>query len=267
MKIKLVVILVVTLIFNACNNGPKVISPASETEKSGSSSGIFSDEESSKPKVDFNAPTASGEFHKVLVNEVLPTSKYVYLHVTEDGEEFWIATRLMDVKKGETYYYKDGLLKTDFESKEYNRVFEKIYLVSNLVVAANHGKENASTSVTDYSQNTLNATKQNIEMHTERIVKHKGSMKISDLVKDPKKYEGKTIQLDGICTKVNPGIMNRNWIHIKDGSKDDFDMVITTDAYIPEGAAFSMKAVVTLNKDFGAGYKYDLILENGEIVK
>ena len=61
--------------------------------------------------------------------------------------------------------------------------------------------------------------------------------------------------------------MNRNWIHIKDGSKDDFDLVITTEAYIPEGATFTIKAMVSLNKDFGAGYKYDLILENGEVVK
>ena len=28
----------------------------------------------------------------------------------------------------------------------------------------------------------------------------------------------------------------------------------------------TIKATVTLNKDFGAGYKYDLILENGIII-
>ena len=67
--------------------------------------------------------------------------------------------------------------------------------------------------------------------------------------------------------KVNPNIMNRNWIHIKDGTKDDFDLVITSDKFVPEGSVVTMKAVVTLNKDFGAGYKYDLILENGTIVK
>lgn len=264
MKTKITLILLIAIIFNACNNGPKVIEPASETENTNTSSGIFSDNDSSKPKVDFNAPMGSSEFHKVVVNEVLPTQKYVYLNVTEEGETFWIATILMEVKKGETYYYKDGLLKTDFESKEYNRVFDKIFLVSNLVAAANHG---ANTSNNNTAEDQLNTTKQEIEMHTDKIVKRQGSIKISELVNNPKKYEGKTIQLDGICTKVNAGIMNRNWLHIKDGSKDNYDLVITTDAYVPEGAAFTIKAVVALNQDFGAGYKYDLILEQGQVVK
>lgn len=61
--------------------------------------------------------------------------------------------------------------------------------------------------------------------------------------------------------------MNRNWIHLKDGSKDDYDLVVTSDVFVPEGTALTLKAMVTLNKDFGAGYKYDLILENGTIVK
>jgi len=123
-------------------------------------------------------------------------------------------------------------------------------------------------STGDFSNTNQSAPqKEDIPMHAEKIVKRQGSMKIADLVKDPKKYEGKTIQLDGICTKINAGIMDRNWIHIKDGSKDDYDLVITSDAFVPEGAAFTMKAVVVLNKDFGAGYTYDLILEQGVLIK
>ena len=61
--------------------------------------------------------------------------------------------------------------------------------------------------------------------------------------------------------------MGRNWIHIKDGSKDDYDLVITSNTFVQEGSMITMKATVTLNKDFGAGYKYDLILENGIIVQ
>jgi len=195
----------------------------------------------------------------------LPTSKYIYLNVTEGEETYWLATRSMEAKVGETYYYKEGLLKTNFESKEYNRVFDKVYLIGSLV-SANHANTVKVETVGDYS-NTNQSQKEDIPMHAEKMVQTKGSIKIANLVKDPKKYEGKTIQLDGICTKINAGIMDRNWIHIKDGSQDDFDLVITTDAYVPEGAAFTMKAVVVLNKDFGAGYKYDLILEQGVIVK
>jgi hypothetical protein len=61
--------------------------------------------------------------------------------------------------------------------------------------------------------------------------------------------------------------MNRNWIHLQDGSKDDFDMVITSNTFVPEGKLITIRAVVNLNRDFGAGYKYDLILENGTLVQ
>ena len=95
----------------------------------------------------------------------------------------------------------------------------------------------------------------------------KGSVKIADLVADPKKYSGKTIQISGQCTKVNPNIMGRNWMHLKDGSKDDYDLVITSSVLIPEGHTVTMVGKVVLNKDFGSGYKYAILLEEGEVVK
>jgi len=61
--------------------------------------------------------------------------------------------------------------------------------------------------------------------------------------------------------------MNRNWIHLKDGSKDDFDLVVTSNTFVPEGQIVTMRAEVSLNRDFGSGYRYDLILENGTIIE
>jgi len=266
MKIKSILIISIAFLSSACNNNPKVIT-STESENSSKSSGVFSDKPSSEIKENRNT-AFSDNLHTVVVNEVLPTEKYVYLNVNEGGEQFWIATRKADVKVGQTYYYKGGLLKTNFESKEYNRVFEKIYLISSLV-ESNHGN---NSGVLNESKPKPKVTlkepvKNDIESLTEKEVQHQGSMKIAELVKDPKKYEGKTVQLSGVCTKINAGIMKRNWIHLKDGSKDDFDLVITSDAFVPEGAQITIKALVTLNKDFGSGYSYDLILENGIIIK
>ena len=86
------------------------------------------------------------------------------------------------------------------------------------------------------------------------------------MVKDPKTYEGKIVQISGMC-KSESGIMNRNWIHIKDGTKDDFDLVITSESLCSGRNRSNYESYCVLNKDFGAGYQYDLILENGTIVK
>jgi hypothetical protein len=266
MKLKTISIIAIACLLSACNNNPKVITSSNEADETNKSSGIFSGESSNDVPSKQNA-TLSNDLHTIVVNEVLPTEKYVYLNVNEGDDKFWIATRKVDVKVGNTYYYKGGLLKTNFESKEYNRVFEKVYLISSLV-ESNHGNNSGVLNTNKTSVTNQKApAKAKIETHAEKIVQHKGSIKIAELVKDPKKYEGKTVQLTGICTKINAGIMDRNWIHLKDGSKDDFDLVITSDAYVPEGKTVTIKALVTLNKDFGAGYSYDLILENGTVIK
>jgi hypothetical protein len=259
MKTKLYSLLILAILVVACQQSPKVITAASNTSEMQSESGIFKKNEDTK--IDFNK-TLPENFHTIKVNEILPTEKYVYLNVNEGSDNYWVAVRSMDVKIGETYYFKDGLLKTNYESKEHQKVFERVYLVSNLVAAKNHGNQ---TSITQYTE-VKNNTKQDIEMHTENVKHQEGITKISELVANPKSFEGKIIIISGTCTKVNPNIMYRNWIHVKDGSQDDYDLVITSDTFIPEGKSFTMKAKVVLNKDFGAGYIYDLILEQGELV-
>lgn len=267
-KINIIVLVIIASCLSiACNNKPKIITASSENESSTKPSGVFSDDNvaSSNSQVDFNKPFTD-EIHKVVVNEVLPAAKYVYLNVNEGDKQFWVATGKKEIKVGETYFYKGGLLKTNFESKEHNRIFETVYLVTNLV-AERHGNNTSNLDMSSSNANQTKSASVNVSTNTDKVIQQKGSIKISELLKDLKKYEGKTIQLTGVCSKVNAGIMDRNWIHIKDGSQDDYDLVITSDTFVPEGKTFTMKALVTLNKDFGAGYVYDLILENGVLVK
>ena len=113
----------------------------------------------------------------------------------------------------------------------------------------------------------LATTKEEIPTHTEEIIEHKGSLKIAEIVANPEEYAGKTVQVTGKCVKINAGIMDRNWIHLQDGSKNDFDLVVTSNTFVAEGTIVTMKALVSLDRDFGAGYKYALILENGIVVE
>lgn len=251
MKIfNLLIMLSMSICINACSNGPKVIStPVSSTDNE--ATGIFADVDS---PIETKETAVSNDVHTVKVLEVLPTSKYVYLNVEEKGEKFWIATGKKEVKVGETYFYKKGILKTNFESKEHNRIFDKVYLVAN-IVAANHGSEQSPK----IEQSPIVH-----EQDTQTV--REGSIKISELVNNKSKYAGKEVQISGKCTKINANIMGRNWIHLKDGSMDEFDLVITSDELVPEGHTVTMTGVVVLDKDFGAGYKYDLIIELGKIV-
>ncbi len=209
-------------------------------------------------------PSVTNDIHTVKVLEALPTEKYVYLRVDENGDEYWIATLKIPVEVGKTYFYKKGLLKRNFESKEYNRVFDKVYLVSK-VVPSDHGASGMMAGNSPMKDAKNNAMKpQKIKPKTIEV---EGSVKIADLVDHIDKYKGKEIQISGVCTKLNANIMGRSWIHLKDGSKDDYDLVVTSDVAIPEGHTVTMKGKVSTDLDFGAGYRYDILVENAKVVK
>jgi hypothetical protein len=248
-----------------CNDGPKVVTAKSDSSTNVPSSGIFSETEAPPSLTPSASAPFSEDLHKVVVQEVLPTSKYVYMNVTEAGEQFWIAAPKQEITVGATYFYRGGLLKTNFESKEHNRVFDRVFLVTNLV-PEKHG-DHSNPLAGDATRSQKLSIKEDIPTHTEAIIEHKGSVKIAELLKNPKQYQGKTVQLTGKVIKVNPNIMKRNWIHLQDGSQDSFDLVITSNSFVPEGSIVTMKGEVSLNRDFGAGYKYDLIIENGEIIE
>jgi len=92
------------------------------------------------------------------------------------------------------------------------------------------------------------------------------SLSIAELVKNPTKYMSSWVLLSGICVKVNTAILDRNWIHIKDGTLDSYDLVITSNDNVKLGDSVTFKGRITLNKDFGAGYSYPLLLEQGTLV-
>jgi hypothetical protein len=93
----------------------------------------------------------------------------------------------------------------------------------------------------------------------------KDCIKISDLLENKKSYSGKTIKVTGQVTKYNPGILGKNWIHIQDGSEfqGGFDLTITTDKAVSVGETITFEGKIALDKDFGYGYFYTVLMEEG----
>ena len=250
-KISSSLVLVAALIMvSSCTDQPKVIQAVATSNETEIKSAALPDGHA----VSFESPTQPvSEVHQVTVKEILPTTRYVYALVKENDSEYWVATNKMALEIGATYYYKNGLLKSNFLSKEHNRTFEKLYLVSSLV-PNNHGLKSGETP-----------TKKAPVANT-KFVPADGSVKIADIIANPAEYAGKTIQVSGECTKVNPNIMKRHWIHLKDGSKDDYDFVVTSQTQIPVGHAVTFTGTINLKRDFGSGYYYEILMEDAVVI-
>jgi hypothetical protein len=233
--------------FPACDSGPRVVE--SQTNAISANTKPF---ESAVPAL---IESANNDQHKVVVEEVLNTEKYSYLYVSENEDKFWIAVTKRPVNVGESYVYKGGLLKKDFFSREFNRVFETIYLVSN-IRPVNGGSALEEATVSINGGESLPDLK--VEQKIEPI---EGAISLSDLFKNKDQYHQQTVKITGKCVKVNPMIMNRNWVHIQDGSEEGLDLTVTTAESIPLGAIVSLEGTIAIDKDFGAGYRYDIIME------
>jgi starvation-inducible outer membrane lipoprotein len=241
---KKTLLLALTLLIISCDSKPKV---------------LVADESTNPEKVTNNQMAGtmqtndeSGQVHQVVANEILNTDRYTYLYVTEGNRKFWLATSKMDAKKGRSYMYSGGLLKVNFESLEFKRNFDTIYLVSQVIDASMHTANNPLPQDIDAEQITNKTPLPEI----------KGAVKIADLLKNKAKYKDKIITVTGAVTKVNNGIMGRNWVHIRD--KSGKDLTITTNSVVNVSDAVAFKGKITLEKDFGAGYKYDVIMEEAE---
>lgn len=260
----------IILMFIACDSKPRVIEATTSSNNTATPSGnitandipAFRDVGASSSSNTPTTPTAAATAneHKVVVEEVLNTTKYSYLYVKEgeEDEKFWIAISKREVTVGETYYYKGGLLKKNFYSQEYDRTFEKVYLVGNLWQKK---ASNASTPVP--KSNHENHT---VDLTVGDITPAAGAIQLSELFNNKAKYNGQTVKISGKVVKVNPMIMKRNWLHLKDSSGDEYDLTVTTTESIPLGAVLTLEGTIALDKDFGAGYRYDIIME-GAVLK
>ncbi|MEO1258337.1 MAG: GW dipeptide domain-containing protein [Bacteroidota bacterium] len=247
--------LFINLLLIACDSKPKVIQAEPQAVNvSANDLPVFKDLQPS------SSPAASE--HKVVVEEILNTEKYSYLHVSENSEKFWIAISKREVNTGDTYYYKGGLLKKNFYSREFDRVFETVYLVSNIW----QKPEGANSTVSDNVPSKIHGGETLPDLKVQDIAHADGSIKLADLFSEKAKYNGQSIKITGRCVKVNPMIMNRNWLHIQDGTGDGLDLTVTTTEKVPLGAVVSLEGTISLDKDFGAGYRYDIIMEGAVVL-
>lgn len=244
-----IILLFTGILLAGCNFGPKTAEPYTITRA-----------------IDKNAKNSevNYEMREVVIKELVPTSKYIYAKVKEGEKLYWIATQKQELEIGTPYLFNESLLKTQFESKEFDRIFDTLFLV-NTLVPKDHGII-AGTFHDNHRSNGKIATLKKVNVDQDSTSIFMGDVLIADLINNPEKYAGNEVVIRGECTKVNANILDRNWLHMKDGSKDDYDLVITSEEEIQKSAKIAVRATVRLNVDFGSGYSYPILLENGRVV-
>ena len=100
------------------------------------------------------------------------------------------------------------------------------------------------------------------------IVKAEGGKTVEEIFTEKDALANQRISLRGKVVKVNPNIMGNNWLHVRDGSgaEGSNDLTVTTSSALPDvGDTVLVAGTVTLDKDFGMGYQYPVILDSADV--
>ncbi len=212
------------------------------------------------PKNDAAVPAGT---HKIVVKEFQNASGYTYILASEKGKDYWIAIKEMPVQKGDILYFTQSMEMKNFTSKTLNKTFDTILFVDHVTkTPVKEPPKVPNPAISSAHQGVSAEKKENVH-----ITPLKDGLTIEKIYEQRQDLNGKTVKVKGVVTKYNGGIMNRNWIHIQDGTgfENHYDIAVTTDQSARVGETIVVEGVLATDKDFGAGYRYDAIIENAKI--
>jgi hypothetical protein len=206
------------------------------------------------------APIGESISGKVL--EHIPAPPYVYLRLQTAKGEIWAAVSDAPVEVGAEVTVYQSMKMEAFASKTLGRTFEEIYFGSLTAPGAPVSAGNPHAAV---AQPTATAV--------DKVEKASGAdaRSVEETWSEGAALAGKTVTVRGKVVKYNPGVMGKNWIHIQDGSGDAAkgtnDLTVTSMDEVAKGDIITITGTVSVDKDFGAGYRYPIIVEEAKVVK
>jgi len=208
-----------------------------------------------------SSPSGDGAV-TVKVKAVEQVSGYTYLMVKGKGPAYWVVVTSTDIAIGESITYQGGNVMENFYSKELDRTFEKVLFLDGL-----EGSQAQST--TDKMLGTSQGSGIKTDKLEPNIDAEEGTVSIAELYANPAAYEGKAIRVKGEVAKFNPNIMERNWVHLQDGTEFEgkYDLTLTSKEGFVVGQVLTVEGIIALNRDFGYGYNYEILLEEATVAK
>jgi hypothetical protein len=257
----------------ACGNGTSKTEPKVPTDQPSKTSSQVPD-----------TPPLGASSGKVV--QKLDANIYTYIRLDDgSGNETWAAVPKTQLEIGEPIALQGGTVMRKFYSKTLDRTFDSIIFAAGVIRAG--GDKNAQiqtaamvgsdvnrsgiaapgpTPQTRGGHSTAPLTKLKIEKSTAQ-----NGYTVGELFEKAASLNKQKVTVKGQVVKVNPDIMGRNWLHIQDGTgdvaKNTHDLVVTSTDIAEKGAIISIEGTVAADKDFGFGYRYNVIVEDAVLTK
>ncbi len=218
------------------------------------------------------------------VKETMDSGGYTYVLLTTEKGETWVAAPKTVVKVGQKVSFAPGMVMKNFKSETLNRTFDAVVFSPGMVGAGGSamaaggscpsgkgGAMKASGGMGGGPAAMASSGRVVVPPLDLKIAKAEGEngYTVAELYAKGKELDQKKVKVHAKVVKVSLSIMGKNWVHLQDGTgnpKDGtHDLVVTTQQKPTVGEIVTVEGTLYADKDFGAGYRYDVIIEQGKI--
>jgi hypothetical protein len=179
----------------------------------------------------------------------------------------WAAVNKTPVRKGAEVTVENATVMNNFASKSLNRTFDTI-------VFGNLAGTGAMAAPAGGGMGAMHAgLPQPADTADVKVPKASGAdaRTVAEIVGTKATLKGKTVLVRGKVVKYTPGVMGKNWIHLRDGSDSATDktndVLVTTRDETRIGEVVLVKGVVRTDVDLGSGYAYTVMVDEASLQK
>lgn len=200
--------------------------------------------------------------------ERIDATPYSYLRLQTSQGEVWAAVPETKAEKGADVTVYSAMQMNAFESKTLKRTFDVIFF-GTLTPSASAPANTPAGAAMQHAA----AAKGQAEVEDVKVDKASGAdaRTIAEVYAQKASLKEKSVTVRGKIVKFNAEVMGKNWLHLRDGSgsagASNNDLTFTTKDSAKVGDIIQVKGVVRIDKDFGSGYTYAVIVEEAKISK
>ena len=200
------------------------------------------------------------------VLEQIDVDKYSYLRLGEPGAPgTWTAVPVTTSRLGKRVTVTSAQLMTHFVSATLKRTFEAIYFgVLDAQSDVSHAPNPAAPGEMARPHPGPGPGADSVPVGQLTRAKGPLGVTVAELNTNAPAMSGKKVRVHAVVVKTTSGVLGRTFLHVRDGSgkaKDGTnDLTVTSASEFPVGTQVLLEGTVSIDADFGAGYRYRVLL-------
>ena len=217
------------------------------------------------------APVPEGMIRGTVL-ETMDAAGYTYVLLDTGEGQRWVATQQTPVAVGDIVQTIQGMAMQQFTSESLNRTFEVIYFsggLQNLSATTLPAGEAATAMPAGHPTTAAAPVADGTIVADSSVAAVEEGKDIAWVYANKDSLAGQPVSLRGKVVRFNANILGINWLHIQDGSGSaadaSNDLTVTSAAQAAVGDTVIVTGNVALDKDFGSGYSYPVLVEDASL--